>query len=60
MQDTSEGSPLEESPQNDANSASDLSRRKHRPGLHRTQIACQRCRTRKNKVSDSVLLLQSV
>ncbi|CZR52338.1 uncharacterized protein PAC_02215 [Phialocephala subalpina] len=25
-------------------------KRKHRPGLHRTQIACQRCRARKNKI----------
>jgi hypothetical protein len=26
-------------------------KRKHRPGLQRVQIACERCRSRKNKVS---------
>ncbi|KAE8453315.1 hypothetical protein EG329_011382 [Mollisiaceae sp. DMI_Dod_QoI] len=29
-------------------------KRKHRPGLHRTQIACQRCRARKNKCDGKI------
>ncbi|KUJ12403.1 uncharacterized protein LY89DRAFT_785771 [Mollisia scopiformis] len=29
-------------------------KRKHRPGLHRTQIACQRCRLRKNKCDGKI------
>ncbi|KAG0649390.1 Positive regulator of purine utilization [Hyphodiscus hymeniophilus] len=38
-----------ENPQSDIPGMGSAPRRKHRQGLHRTQIACERCRARKNK-----------